>query len=142
MPYSDHSIRPSSPNRVRPRDFFIFSQRFMIFGMYVHYHDMMCRVPVLPLYDLDLWPQVQLLIMEEYIRVRPRIFFIFSHRFMTNSIFTWHTGGALMRWLPSQWYLVVSFVISKKHWGAKLFSLCISCYSIVESKLSQPLVSS
>jgi hypothetical protein len=35
------------------------------------YHEMMCRVPVLPLYDLDLWPQAQLLIMEEYIRVRP-----------------------------------------------------------------------
>ena len=44
----------------------------MTFGMYVHYHEMMYRVPVLPLYDLDLRPQAQLLTIEEYIRVRPR----------------------------------------------------------------------
>jgi hypothetical protein len=38
---------------------FVFRYRSMIFDMWVHDYKAVCRMPLWPLWDLDLWPQGQ-----------------------------------------------------------------------------------
>jgi hypothetical protein len=43
---------------------FFFRDRSMIFGMRVHDHKTVCRIPYWPLWDLDLWPQGQIIVFK------------------------------------------------------------------------------
>ena len=43
-------------------NFFVFRDRSIIFHMWVHDHKAVCRVPQWPSWDLDLWPQDQIIV--------------------------------------------------------------------------------
>jgi hypothetical protein len=51
-----------SAKLVRTITFFVFPDRSMIFGMWVHDHKAVCRIPWWPSWDLDLWPEGQIIV--------------------------------------------------------------------------------
>jgi len=63
----------------------------MTFGMYVHFQETMCRIPILKIvhnYHTSIFPVLQV------------------NKFHLHMTHWW----ALMRWLTSQWYLVYSII--------------------------------